>query len=711
MAGPLAVALTADISSYQAAMARASDLAARHALDIAGSFTGAASKINLAFKGIEGLSKLPGQLNTAKTAAVGLAGTGAAIVAAYVAVSAAIGQANEQIERFIKLGDNAERAGVSVEFWQRFSEAAKAAKMEVAEIEAALKRAGNTVTPRFEQVDAVQKRLTELFESGFLGSFQSKGLTDYLGARDNETRIRAAVEAMSELRDLGEFTAMLDVGEKLFGADVADRIRSGRLDLEAIATSLDRQRDDLIKQEEVDRAAEFKERLAEAYQQIDDALHVSIALAGAGQGVLDVWLKIVEAVAKASVQAGTFLDRMIAAAKLPLQVPQGADVQSPLAPRQRGEGEGSLGADLGAAAGRGARGRTIYDAAIGPDQPAMTITDPPAPPRRPLSFYTDTREASPRGGSRSAPSSETLDQVETFINGLERSTEALKAEADAIGKTASERQSAINVARLEATARQQGITLTQEQINKVRELSASTVAYKEAIEEARDAQEALRSIGGDVLKGIASDARNGASAMDILSNAVGRLADRLSNKAMDGLADALFGSRNSTGGGLFGSLFGGGGGSGVGLGQIAGFLTGSVSPLPTFATGGMIHGPGTGTSDSILARVSNREFIVNAAATSRHRALLEQINAGAVRLPAFAEGGYVGGGAGSVTTAAGAPASVTIAPVINMHAQGGDPRQNADLAQQTAKAAESMIRSIVVSELMSQRRPGNILAG
>lgn len=59
-----------------------------------------------------------------------------------------------------------------------------------------------------------------------------------------------------------------------------------------------------------------------------------------------------------------------------------------------------------------------------------------------------------------------------------------------------------------------------------------------------------------------------------------------------------------------------------------------------FATGGFIVGPGSGTSDSILARLSNGEFIVNAKATKNHLGLLEAINAG--KLPKFAQGGLAG---------------------------------------------------------------------
>jgi TP901 family phage tail tape measure protein len=50
--------------------------------------------------------------------------------------------------------------------------------------------------------------------------------------------------------------------------------------------------------------------------------------------------------------------------------------------------------------------------------------------------------------------------------------------------------------------------------------------------------------------------------------------------------------------------------------------------LVGFPSGGFVSGPGTGTSDSIIARVSNGEFVVNADATSQHRALLEAINSG-----------------------------------------------------------------------------------
>lgn len=58
--------------------------------------------------------------------------------------------------------------------------------------------------------------------------------------------------------------------------------------------------------------------------------------------------------------------------------------------------------------------------------------------------------------------------------------------------------------------------------------------------------------------------------------------------------------------------------------------------LPRLATGGgPVRGPGSGTSDSILARLSHGEYVVNAAATRQWLPLLEAIN----KAPGFAAGG------------------------------------------------------------------------
>lgn len=73
---------------------------------------------------------------------------------------------------------------------------------------------------------------------------------------------------------------------------------------------------------------------------------------------------------------------------------------------------------------------------------------------------------------------------------------------------------------------------------------------------------------------------------------------------------------------------------------LLGILTAvSIEAALPFATGGRVVGPGSGTSDSILARLSNGEFIINAESTKKFRPVLEAINSN--RIKAFAAGGLV----------------------------------------------------------------------
>lgn len=75
-----------------------------------------------------------------------------------------------------------------------------------------------------------------------------------------------------------------------------------------------------------------------------------------------------------------------------------------------------------------------------------------------------------------------------------------------------------------------------------------------------------------------------------------------------------------------------------GLGGFLGFAEGGE--VKGFAGGGLITGPGTGTSDDILSWLSNGEFVMTAAATRRYLPMLKAMNDN--KLPAFAAGGMVG---------------------------------------------------------------------
>ena len=72
------------------------------------------------------------------------------------------------------------------------------------------------------------------------------------------------------------------------------------------------------------------------------------------------------------------------------------------------------------------------------------------------------------------------------------------------------------------------------------------------------------------------------------------------------------------------------------ISEAIGLLAAGTIPL---ADGGFVSGPGSSRSDSIPARLSNGEFVVNAGSTAKHRALLESMNSGSLR--GFADGGLV----------------------------------------------------------------------
>lgn len=95
---------------------------------------------------------------------------------------------------------------------------------------------------------------------------------------------------------------------------------------------------------------------------------------------------------------------------------------------------------------------------------------------------------------------------------------------------------------------------------------------------------------GGTLKGIASDAIRGASAIDTLKNAVSRLADQGVSKLIDSLSASLFGGGKSDGsggglGGLFGSLL-----NGLGKGAIPSFDVGGYTGHGgQFDPAGIVH--------------------------------------------------------------------------------------------------------------------------
>ncbi|CDX21953.1 putative Phage tape measure protein [Mesorhizobium sp. ORS 3324] len=310
------------------------------------------------------------------------------------------------------------------------------------------------------------------------------------------------------------------------------------------------------------------------------------------------------------------------------------------------------------------------------------------------------------GKSKGGTKAKGPDDFEREIAQTQRRIAALQAETAAqagVNPLVDDYGRAADVARVKQellnAAQQANVEITPEVAAKIDGLAGS---YADASVEARklaDEQDKARenaadwaSLERDAVGGFINDLRHGKSAAEALANALDKVVDKLLDMALN----SLF---TSGGGGLLGGLF-----------SFLGFRDGGY--VQAFADGGHVRGPGGPRSDKVPAWLSDGEYVVNAASTAKHRALVEAINSDNV--PALASGDALDGGTvgrlhrpanDNVVNTFNLPVSVTV------NAQGGDPAQNADLARQTARQTQEAVRQVVISELQTQMRPGGIMVG
>lgn len=300
-----------------------------------------------------------------------------------------------------------------------------------------------------------------------------------------------------------------------------------------------------------------------------------------------------------------------------------------------------------------------------------------------------------RGGSGGNDFDRTVAQIQERIGALRAETEARRGLTGSVA----EQEAAVERARLRhellTAAQRAGITITPELEGRINALAdAYSAASLEAQALADSQQEAARraqdiaNLGGSLVSGFIADLRAGKSAGEALANALNKVVDQLIDMAIQALIVKPL--MSMLGGGLLG--FSGGGMVGGGA-------------VPGFADGGHVRGPGGPTDDRIPAMLSNGEFVINAAATRKHRALLEAINTGA--LPRLAAGGIVGDDGAPLASSIGGTAISVSAP-ITINGSAGTEAQNEDLAKRMRRELEGAMRGIAVDEMRKQMKPGNI---
>ena len=217
-------------------------------------------------------------------------------------------------------------------------------------------------------------------------------------------------------------------------------------------------------------------------------------------------------------------------------------------------------------------------------------------------------------------------------------------------------------------------------------------------------KETKDAFGNDWLAGISDGMRNYADSFqsmrkgmaDVVSGSLGKMSDALADFVATGKADfrslavsilqdlskmlikmALFNAMKAAM-----SAWGGGG-----------FKDGGM--VQQFSNGGAVWGAGTATSDSIPAMLSNGEFVINAAATRRHRALLEAINKNR-----YASGGVVGV-APQVAALGGGTGGMTVNITINRDGSSDSSVDgDVEMAKQLGAALPAMIENWFVNNVV-----------
>jgi phage-related minor tail protein len=330
---------------------------------------------------------------------------------------------------------------------------------------------------------------------------------------------------------------------------------------------------------------------------------------------------------------------------------------------------------------------------------ANRLRETPLPPARPkgagstikpisLADYAVPGEEGKGGGGGGGSGAEKLSRYEREIQAIERRTEALRLEAEMVGKSKREVEQSKIALQLEQAAKRDGITITDQMRTAIDAAAQGYANAKMRVEDLKTAFEGTRDaakfFGQEITDGLVDMVVEGKSATEVIQS----LGKAMLKAALQG---ALMGSGpfgKIFGGGIFGSIFGG-------LGFADGGYTGRGGK---YEPAGIVH---------------RGEYVMSKAATNRIGVgNLESLHRGALK--GFAAGGYVGDAPAirrpDVASANAAPTqTVNINAPVTVNASGGTVEQNEDLAKRMSRELELTMRSVVSAELTRQTKPGNFL--
>lgn len=338
------------------------------------------------------------------------------------------------------------------------------------------------------------------------------------------------------------------------------------------------------------------------------------------------------------------------------------------------EAGSALGRQIGAMAGGEGNGPLVVT--VKPNRPTVTAPLPPSRPGRGYIGTDATRipgKSSDGGGGGGKSEEETrYDQVQNYIQALEKVNRVLEAEKSTLGKSKAERAAAIELARI-------GAVEDDGQRQKIEQIVKANEALRESIDKVKkaqkDANEAARYFG-DALTDAFSDAIIDGEKLDKVAQ---NLAKSLAKAALQA---ALMGS------GPLGGFFGTSGTNGA-----PGGVFGLIPKLFGFDDGGYT---GPGAKNEPKGVVHGGEYVFSKRAVQKiGLGNLEAMHRG------FASGGAVGMSVPSVPS--------------GMNAGGGKPNVNVQVVNNAGVGVETQQQSngdiSVIISAVEARIADNMLRG
>lgn len=582
-------------AGFRKAMAEASSNARRAGIDISNSFSGAERMFGMATNRVLGF-------------------------AAALGVGFSLDRIRETVDEVAKIGDSADRVGLTVEQFQQLGYAASQTGIDVGTMTDGLRQFVKLVG---EAAGGASNDFTRVLAANGVALRDANGqmreqmaiLKDYAdlirNAGNEQDAIRLAVIAF------GEEAGMM-VNTLRGGSEGLDRMAQSASDLGLVLT------DDTVR-----AAQELDGKFNEIIARLQKNWQGFVVYVGKTLEWLDAGIRREEqqrAEQQNAARAVALADeRSTIEAQILKLSEQRATVSGVLADAERRQLDAQI-RSLEAQRQKNEEAKKALGIAVAAASPLQ----PPAPTK------LDT------GGDTRIPSTSDQEQARA----TEKVIEALSLQLDVLGKTNLQKQIALELSKAQTTA-------DTEQGKRIVELITALSTAGDAVQSVSDHMEDLRWRLDAVSEGFSFVGNEAADALTSILDRSQRASQSLRQLAIDlaiAAAKALLLGEGPLAG-LFKSMatpvL-----SSAGNAALAGAAGGAL-----FAGGGRVLGPGGPTSDSIPARLSNGEFVTNAAATRDWLPLLESINSG--RMPRLGAMSGQGGGGGT---------AINYAPTI--HAPG-----------------------------------------